>query len=122
VPCVIGNEARLAQVVLNLLTNAAQAIPATSERMHEIVVATRVQNDLVVIEVTDDGVGMTPQTLDKVFDPFFTTKPPGTGTGLGLSISRDIVVGMGGTLSARSSLGVGSSFEVRLPVPKQSEA
>jgi signal transduction histidine kinase len=122
VPFVLGNEARLAQVVLNLLTNAAHAVPAQSTRKHEVSVLTRVRDAGVVIEVSDDGVGIPAATLSKIFEPFFTTKPPGTGTGLGLSISRDIVTSMGGRLSARSSPGLGSTFEVWLPLPKQSVA
>jgi signal transduction histidine kinase len=122
VPFVIGNEARLAQVVLNLLTNAAHAIPDGSDRPHRISVSTRSDSDSVVIEVADDGVGMAPALLAKIFDPFFTTKAPGTGTGLGLSISRDIVASMGGSLSADSREGAGSRFEIRLPIAKQSEA
>jgi signal transduction histidine kinase len=122
VPFVMGNEARLAQVVLNLLTNAAHAVPAQSTRKHEVSVVTRVRDGGVVIEVSDDGVGIPAATLAKIFEPFFTTKPPGTGTGLGLSISRDIVSSMGGRLSARSSPGLGSTFEVWLPLPKQSLA
>ncbi|HEX6241247.1 MAG TPA: ATP-binding protein [Polyangiales bacterium] len=122
VPFVMGNEARLAQVVLNLLTNAAQAIPEGSNRPHRVAVSTRSEHDAVVIEVADDGVGMAAPLLAKIFDAFFTTKAPGTGTGLGLSISRDIVAGLGGSLSADSREGAGSRFEIRLPIAKQSEA
>ena len=76
----------------------------------------------VVIEVSDDGVGIEAETLAKIFQPFFTTKPPGQGTGLGLSISRDIVTRMGGTIAASSRPGQGATFRVALPVPVRSMA
>ena len=116
VPSVLGNEARLAQVVLNLLVNAAQAVASTSRENEQVGVATRVDQASVVIEVSDTGPGIEPRLLDQIFEPFFTTKPAGTGTGLGLSISRDIIAGMGGSLTVRSVLGHGATFVVTLPV------
>jgi two-component system, cell cycle sensor histidine kinase and response regulator CckA len=116
VPHVAGNEGRLAQVVLNLLVNAAQAVSASERENEQIRVVTRLADDFVRIEVSDTGPGVEPKLLDQVFEPFFTTKPAGTGTGLGLSISRDIIAGMGGTLTARSVLGQGATFVVTLPI------
>ncbi|HKP56185.1 MAG TPA: response regulator [Polyangiales bacterium] len=114
-PRVRGNEGRLAQVVLNLVMNAAQAV-ASSASSHGLVrVATRFADGTVAIEVSDTGPGIHPALLDKIFEAFFTTKPAGMGTGLGLSISRDIVRAMGGTLTVRSELGQGATFIVTLP-------
>jgi CheY-like chemotaxis protein len=116
VPHAEANEARLCQVFLNLLLNAAQAIPEgePAER-HEINVRLRAgAPGQVVVEVRDTGVGMTPEVLSRVFDPFFTTKAVGEGTGLGLSICHGIVESMGGAISAESKPGEGSTFRVVL--------
>jgi CheY-like chemotaxis protein len=69
----------------------------------------------VVIEVSDDGIGIAREHIDRIFDPFFTTKPFGVGTGLGLSICQRIVAQLGGTIEVHSELGRGSLFRVRLP-------
>jgi signal transduction histidine kinase len=116
VPRVIGNEGRLAQVVLNLLVNAAQAVSSSAEGNQQVRLATRVAQGSVLIEVSDTGPGIEPKLLDQIFEPFFTTKPAGMGTGLGLSISRDIISGMGGTLTVHSILGQGATFLVTLPI------
>ncbi|MDY7232778.1 PAS domain S-box protein [Hyalangium rubrum] len=116
VPHAEANESRLCQVFLNLLLNAAQAIPEgePAER-HEIAVRLRTgASGQVMVEVRDTGVGMTPEVLSRVFDPFFTTKAVGEGTGLGLSICHGIVESMGGTISAESVPGQGSTFRVAL--------
>jgi signal transduction histidine kinase len=117
VPPVEANEARLAQVLLNLLMNAAQAIPEGEPERHEIRV--RVQHDgasnVVVFEVTDTGVGIAPELRARIFEPFFTTKPKGAGTGLGLSICHGIVQRFGGTIEVDSVVGRGSTFRVHLP-------
>ncbi len=111
-----ANESRLCQVFLNLLLNAAQAIPeGEPPERHEIAVRIRaLEPGQVVVEVRDTGVGMTPEVLSRVFDPFFTTKPVGEGTGLGLSICHGIIESMGGTISAESKPGKGSTFRVVL--------
>ena len=117
VPAVLASEARLEQVFLNLLVNAAQALPeATSER-NEIRVRARavLASGVVVVEIRDNGAGMAPDTLRRIFDPFFTTKPPGIGTGLGLSICHGIVASLGGTIDAESVPGYGTTFRVTLP-------
>ena len=92
-----ANQARLGQVVLNLLLNAAEAIPEGDAARNEIRILTRNAGDKVVIEVRDTGSGITPAVSDRMFDPFFTTKPVGVGTGLGLSISHGIVKSFGGS-------------------------
>ncbi|MFP2929240.1 PAS domain S-box protein [Pyxidicoccus sp. 3LG] len=112
-----ASESRLCQVFLNLLLNAAQAIPEEGPvaQDHEIRVVIRAgERGRVVVEVRDTGVGMTPEVLGRIFDPFFTTKPVGVGTGLGLSICHGIIESMGGSIQAESEPGRGSTFRVVL--------
>jgi signal transduction histidine kinase len=115
-PLVLANEARLGQVFLNLLINAAQAIPEGRTEENEIRVLTRT-DDLgrAVAEVRDSGPGIPPEVVERIFDPFFTTKPPGVGTGLGLSICRSIVTALGGEIAVESQAHKGTVFRVVLP-------
>ena len=115
VPPVLAKESRLGQVFLNLLVNAAQAIPEGGAEDNEIRVTVRSEAGRVVVEVRDSGCGIPPETLPRIFDPLFTTKPVGIGTGLGLSISHSIVTGMDGEISVRSEVGQGTTFIVSLP-------
>jgi signal transduction histidine kinase len=115
VPGVKLEQHRLRQVLLHLLTNAAQAITPGRVSENEIRIAVRAQAENVVIEVADSGSGMRPEVLERVFEPFFTTRSVGSGSGLGLSICHGIVVAAGGTLSAESEPGRGSVFRVSLP-------
>jgi PAS domain S-box-containing protein len=117
VPLVQGSPARLAQVFVNLLANAAQAIPEGDAHSHVIRLSAREQpGGCVAVEVTDTGAGIPPAVLPRIFEPFFTTKPAGQGTGLGLSICRSIVQGLGGRLEAKSTPGSGATFRVVLPI------
>ena len=114
---VIANDSRLGQVVLNLLVNAAQAIPEGHAAANAITVRTRRDRDThLLIEVSDTGSGIAPEIANRIFDPFFTTKPVGVGTGLGLSICHGIVESFGGEITMRSEVGKGSTFTVRLKV------
>ncbi len=115
VALVEANEARLGQVFLNLLVNAAQAIPEGHVDRHEIRVSAWNDGSHVVVEVRDTGDGIAPEIQGRIFDPFFTTKPVGEGTGLGLSICHGIVTGLGGEITVESAQGVGSTFRVSLP-------
>jgi len=116
VPHVLGNDARLSQVFLNLLLNAVQALESCARERSEITVRTSTDDrGFAVIEISDTGVGIAPEHLNKIFDPFFTTKPVGLGTGIGLSICHGIVKSMNGVIEVESKLGRGSSFRVRLP-------
>lgn len=115
VPMVRGDAGRLSQVFLNLLVNAAQAMPENSAK-NEIVLRTKVAGDYVVVEVRDNGAGIPEFQLSRIFEPFFTTKPAGQGTGLGLSISRSLIASVGGTIEVRSTVGVGTTFSVLLPI------
>ena len=112
---VYGNEARLGQVFLNLIVNAAQAMPTGSSEANTITLTTRQEGNEVVVEVTDTGSGIPPEILPRVFDVFFTTKPVGVGTGLGLAICHQIVTGMNGKISVESTPGHGTTFRVVLP-------
>jgi PAS domain S-box-containing protein len=117
VPPVRGNEARLGQVLVNLLVNALQALPARTADDNRIQVSTwREGPHHVVLEVEDNGQGMPPEVQRRIFEPFYTTKPVGVGTGLGLAICNTIVQGMGGKIDVRSQPGQGTAFQLRLPV------
>ena len=72
----------------------------------------------VWIEVQDNGPGIPPEVMKKIFDPFFTTKDPGTGTGLGLSVSQNIIQQHGGKLEVSSTVGVGTTFKITLPIKR----
>ena len=114
-PPVLASDGRLGQVFLNLVVNAAQAIPEGNIDRNEIVVTTGTDaRGRVKVEVSDTGHGMSPELLEKVFDPFVTTKPPGAGMGLGLFICRNVVTSLGGELIAQSAPGKGSTFRVLL--------
>jgi signal transduction histidine kinase len=104
----------LNQVLLNLVTNAAQAM---DKPRGQIRLATRREGvDHVAIEVADNGRGITTDALPRIFDPFYTTKEVGKGTGLGLTIAYKIVSQHGGRIDVRSELGKGSTFTVVLPI------
>jgi signal transduction histidine kinase len=113
IPPVMGQSGPLTQVFINLFTNAAHSMSDHGGRLQ---VCTRLTaHDRVAIDVTDGGIGIPQDTLDKIFDPFFTTKEKGRGTGLGLSIVREIVRAHRGTVEAASTPGEGSTFTVVLP-------
>ena len=114
-PLVMADESRLAQVLLNLLVNAAQAFPTSDTAKNQIVVSCAEENGVVVIGVRDNGPGIPAALQRRIFDPFFTTKPVGDGTGLGLSISQSIVLALGGELTVESTEGSGTLFRVTLP-------
>jgi CheY-like chemotaxis protein len=122
----LGDATQVHQVVMNLATNAVQAMPAGGElrvslrvmRLDNAHVPTigRIEaGEFLVLEVSDTGIGMLPDVLERIFDPFFTTKEVGTGTGLGLSLVHGIVAELGGAIDVHSSPGTGSTFTVYLP-------
>ncbi|HEY3668351.1 MAG TPA: ATP-binding protein, partial [Polyangiaceae bacterium] len=121
-PLVCGDEARLGQVFLNLIVNAAQAIEGEPAD-NEIVVSTRREGGSAVIEVSDTGSGIAEAQLPRVFEAFFTTKGSGSGVGLGLSICRGILASLGGEISVSSEPMRGTTFKVVLPfAPEESAA
>ena len=115
VPAVWAISGRLEQVFVNLLINAAQAMPPDRLDRNQISVTVRSLDEMVAVEIADNGVGIPAADLERIFDPFFTTKPVGVGTGLGLSICHSIVTAFGGDLTVQSEEGKGSTFRVTLP-------
>ena len=124
---VMGDPTQIHQVLMNLLTNAAQAMPTggtlcvSLDRVH--VQAPRVvttgsigSREYLVLDVSDSGGGIRAEILEKIFDPFFTTKEVGVGTGLGLSLVHGIVTGLGGAIDVATTVGKGSAFKVYLPL------
>ena len=118
-----GDTGRLEQVMLNLVVNARQALEATrgeramAEALLELTIATVVvDREFVVVNVIDNGAGISPSLLGRIWDPFFTTKEEGVGTGLGLSVVHSIVTEHGGVVDVHSELGRGTEFTVRLPL------
>jgi signal transduction histidine kinase/CheY-like chemotaxis protein len=116
-PPVFGNQARLGQVFLNLLVNAAHALPEDRSAENVIRVRSfRAEDGRVAVEISDTGAGISREHLPHLFEPFFTTKPVGHGTGLGLWICHEIVTELGGEIQVESEVGVGSTFRVLLPL------
>ena len=122
-PPVIGDVIRLEQVFLNLITNARNAVESSPKERKSIQVRTyqngnlqsASDNHIVVIEVTDNGVGIPEDVKGKIFQPFFTTKEPGKGTGLGLSVASKIIEEHNGRIEVESQFGEGTTFRVMLP-------
>jgi PAS domain S-box-containing protein len=114
-------ETELEQVFLNLLRNSSQAMASARPEIPDPAIVVRLMNagDHVVVELEDNGPGMTAEVQRRAFEPFFTTKPPGVGTGLGLSVSYFIVTrSHGGRMRLESSPGRGAKFIIELPVRK----
>jgi PAS domain S-box-containing protein len=116
VPQVVADDGQLAQVFINLLVNAAHAIPEGRSDDNRITVRTRTDDQgRAVIEIEDTGAGMPPEVQARVFDPFFTTKEVGGGTGLGLAICHGIISGLGGQISIESAPARGTVVRIVLP-------
>lgn len=113
-PTVVADRDRLEQVFLNLIVNAADAMPNGGTLSVRIEAPSA---ELVAITIEDTGVGIDPRHLDRIFDAFYTTKERGKGTGLGLLVSQRIVREHGGTLHVQSELGKGTRFLITLPSP-----
>lgn len=131
-PRVLADASQLHQVIVNLCTNALQALPTRAGRI-EVSVRARSLNEAearttpglrpgayVGLWVTDNGVGIEDRVQERMFDPFFTTKAPGEGTGLGLAVAHGIIVAHGGVIRVQSKPGAGATFEVLLPVAQPS--
>lgn len=110
VPPVRGNSDQLQQVLINILINAADAMPQGGS----ISIRTAEEDGWVTISIKDTGEGISAQDLDKIFDPFYTTKSPAKGTGLGLSISLKIIEDLGGRIKVESKRGKGAEFTIFL--------
>ena len=116
IPSIVADRAKIAQVVVNMLLNAAQAIPKGKVAQNKIKIITRKDDKDITIEIIDTGCGITKENLSKIFYPFFTTKPRDLGTGLGLTLCTDIVNKHHGRIDVKSKVGKGSSFIIRLPI------
>jgi PAS domain S-box-containing protein len=113
-PIAHTDAARVAQILVALLANAAQAFRTADPSTNLITVRTSVERE-IAIEVIDNGPGIAPDVLPRIFDPFFTTKPAGTGVGLGLAIAHGGATALGGDLRCETAPGRGATFRVTLP-------
>ncbi|MCL4504049.1 MAG: ATP-binding protein [Deltaproteobacteria bacterium] len=112
-PLIYCDAPELRQVVLNILSNAAQAIGKNGTIT---IITRRAGRNAVELVIEDTGCGIPEENLEKIFEPFFSTKPPGQGTGLGLSISHGLIEQLGGSIRVRSAVGQGTSFTITLPL------
>ena len=123
---VMGDATQIHQVLMNLVTNAVQAMPsggtlrvsldrAKADLPRVATTGTFAAKDYLVLEVADTGSGIRPEIVERIFDPFFTTKEVGVGSGLGLSLVHGIVMGLGGAIDVATTVGKGSVFTVYLP-------
>jgi signal transduction histidine kinase/CheY-like chemotaxis protein len=115
-------RSRIAQVLTNLLINAAHAIAETKRETHRVRISMRCDNEALAISVSDTGPGISPEIIERIFDPFFTTKGvegSSGGTGLGLSISRSILQALGGDLVVESVHGQGATFIALIPIAER---
>ncbi|HEY2548755.1 MAG TPA: ATP-binding protein [Candidatus Acidoferrum sp.] len=110
-PKVLSSGSELNQVWTNLIDNAADAMNGNGK----LTIRTTRENDFVLVEITDNGVGIPPEVVSRIFDPFFTTKGVGEGTGLGLDVVNRIIKNIGGHVSVTSVPG-NTRFQVRLPI------
>lgn len=121
IPNTIGNAYRFEQVILNLLINAKDAVQEMQKKKcknfkNNINLSTKLINNQIIIDVTDNGIGIDKEDIDKVLFPFFTTKAPGKGTGLGLSISYGIIKELNGEIEIQSQPQIGTSILIKIPV------
>jgi two-component system NtrC family sensor kinase len=117
-PDVMGDETQLELALLNLVANAADAMPQGGV----LTIRAGGTGDGVRIEFEDTGAGIPSDLISRIFDPWVTTKPGGHGTGLGLSIARDVITALGGTIMVRSTPGEGSTFTIELPASQNATA
>ena len=117
-PPVLADRIQLQQVILNLVINGIEAMQPVTDRPRELVIRTRQdETDQVLVTVSDCGVGVAAENVDRLFDAFFTTKSGGMG--MGLSICRSIVDAHGGRLSASGNTGPGATFQFTLPLHQE---
>jgi C4-dicarboxylate-specific signal transduction histidine kinase len=112
-PPVLGDRVLLQQVILNLTTNAIDAMRAVTGRPRELIIRSTKEREHVLVQMQDSGKGIGSEQLERIFEPFLTTKPEGIG--LGLPISRSIIESLGGRLWATSASPLGATFHFTLP-------
>jgi signal transduction histidine kinase len=112
-PMILGNIGKLQQVLMNLFSNAKDAMESSKKKI--IAVETRVQDGKVTIEVSDTGCGIAPDQVKRIFSRAYTTKPVGKGSGMGLDLVRKLVRGMDGNISVESELAQGTTFKIEFP-------
>jgi signal transduction histidine kinase len=115
-PVIPGARKRLEQALTNLLVNAIHAASVREGFAGHVEARVRRAGDDLVVEIQDNGAGISPEVKARIFEPFFTTKPPDQGTGLGLPIAKDAVEAHGGVLDVESERGRGATFRLRLPI------
>ena len=115
-PTVLASQTEMEEVFMNLIKNAIDAIDPGGGSLK---IRSRKEGNEVVVDISDTGHGMSETVLARVFDPFFTTKPAGQGTGLGLSICYGIIKKLGGSLTADSVVGAGTTFHIRIPIKRE---
>lgn len=115
-PMVWLNPLHFEQVLLNIFLNALDAMAAKEQASHQLQVTRSLEDEMVVIRITDDGIGMEPQICRRAFESFFTTKELGKGTGLGLFISYNLVSELDGTIELDSAAGKGTTVTVKIPI------
>ena len=113
---VMGSKERLEQILVNLVSNAGDAMPKGGRILLSIRISDGPSPETGILEVRDTGTGMTEELISEIFKPFFTTKPKGKGTGLGLASVRYLMEEMGGKVLVHSSLGVGTTFKLSFPL------
>jgi signal transduction histidine kinase len=118
-PQIFGDRVQLQQVAMNLIVNGIEAMREVDGIREMVIKSQQVENEQILVSISDTGAGFAPQLSEQIFDPFFTTKPHGTG--MGLRISRSIIESHGGRLRAVSSPGRGATFRFNLPaaIPAQ---
>ena len=112
IPPLTTDKNQLQQVILNIINNSRDAIAGAGK----ITIATDYDGRMIIVTFSDTGKGIRPDQLDKIFMPFFTTKEVGKGTGLGLSVSYGIIKSLGGEITVESTVGVGTTFTIKLPL------
>ena len=115
-PEVVGTEDQLQQVLMNLVSNAAQAMEPKDGGLLRIETRLSRNRNKVLIKVKDNGIGIPEENMPKLFEPFFSTKTKGKGVGLGLSVVYGIIQEHGGSIRVDSTVGEGSTFKVKIPI------
>lgn len=116
IPLISADPSQMQQVILNLFKNAHDAIVETGKNEGTIRVSIYKKDNSLILEISDTGIGMPEDLINRIFEPFFTTKPVGKGTGLGLSITYGIIRQHNGTISVKSKPGEGTTFTIELPI------